>query len=77
MSDTFFTALESTGGTLAFGRLVWQGHLTPTSVKVSQLMTADAIRSRLDAQAADATLPLSAPPWEPVAWTNLGMPCNT
>lgn len=40
-------------------------------------MAADAIRSRLDSQAPEVTVKLSVPPWEPLAWTNTGMPCNT
>ncbi|MFE5030031.1 hypothetical protein ACFRAO_43800 [Streptomyces sp. NPDC056656] len=77
MSDTFWVALGSIGGTLAFGGVVWQGYLTRASLKVSQLMTADAIRSRLDSQAPGVTLKLSPPPWEPQAWNSTGMPCNT
>jgi hypothetical protein len=77
MSDTFWVALGSIGGTLAFGGVVWQASLTRASLKVSQLMTADAIRSRLDSQAPGVTLKLSPPPWEPQAWTNTGMPCST
>ncbi|MFF3720535.1 hypothetical protein [Streptomyces prasinus] len=77
MSDTFWAALGSIGGTLAFGGVVWQGYLTRASLKVSQLMTADAIRSRLDSQAPGVTLKLSPPQWEPQAWNSTGMPCNT
>ncbi|MFE2381096.1 hypothetical protein [Streptomyces misionensis] len=77
MSDTFWTAVGAIGGTLAFFGVVWQAYLTQRALKVSQLMTADAIRSRLDSQAPDVTLELSTPPWEPLAWTNMGMPCNT
>lgn len=77
MSSTFWDALGAIGGTLAFGGVVWQGYLTRASLKVSQLMTADAIRSRLDSQAPGVTLKLSPPPWEPLAWTNAGMPCST
>ncbi|MFC1431444.1 hypothetical protein ACEZDB_12405 [Streptacidiphilus sp. N1-3] len=46
-------------------------------MKVSQLIAADGIRSRLDAQAPEVTVKVSPPPWEPLAWTNTGMPCNT
>ncbi|MFJ1536366.1 hypothetical protein ACIOFV_50185 [Streptomyces mirabilis] len=77
MSDTFWTALGAIGGTLAFGGVVWQAQLTRAALKVSQLMTADAIRSRLDSQAPGVTLTLDAPPWDPKAWTPNGMPCNT
>ena len=83
MSETFWTALGAIGGTLAFGGVVWQGYLTRQqgyltreSLKVSQLMTADAIRSRLDSQAPNVTLRLSPPAWEPLAWSSHGMPCN-
>ncbi|OEJ20849.1 hypothetical protein AR457_42040 (plasmid) [Streptomyces agglomeratus] len=76
MSDTFWEALGAIGGTLAFGGVVWQASLTRASLKVSQLMTADAIRARLDSQAPEIRLKLSPPPWEPLAWTNAGMPCN-
>ncbi|GGP32395.1 hypothetical protein GCM10018980_68520 [Streptomyces capoamus] len=77
MSETFWTGLGAVGGTLAFFGVVWQAYLTHRALKVSQLMTADAIRSRLDAQAPDVSLELSTPPWEPRAWTSMGMPCNT
>jgi hypothetical protein len=77
MSETFWTAVGAIGGTLAFGGVVWQAYLTRASLRISQLMTADAIRSRLDVQAPAVTLKLSAPPWEPLAWNNTGMPCNT
>lgn len=76
MSDTFWVALGSIGGTLGFGAIAWQGYLTRASVKVSQLIAADTIRGRLDAQAPAVTVRLSAPPWEPLAATNHGMPCN-
>ncbi|MFF8973669.1 hypothetical protein [Streptomyces sp. NPDC014995] len=76
MSETFWDALSSIGTTLALGGVVWQGYLTRKALKVSQLMTADAIRSRLDSQAPDVTLKLSPPPWEPLAATNMGMPCT-
>ncbi|QJS99128.1 hypothetical protein G9272_01305 [Streptomyces asoensis] len=56
---------------------MWQVFLTRASLKTSQLMTADAIRSRLDSQAPDVTLKLSPPPLEPQAWNSTGMPCNT
>ncbi|NWF27516.1 hypothetical protein HW130_14795 [Streptomyces sp. PKU-EA00015] len=55
MSDTFWDALGATGGTLAFGGVVFAG-LTRASLEVSQPMTADAIRSRLDSQAPGVTL---------------------
>lgn len=77
MSDTFWVALSSIGSTAAFGVLAWQGYLTRASLKVSQLMTADAIRSRLDSQAPSIHLKLRTPPWEPLAWNSSGMPCNT
>lgn len=77
MSETFWTAVGSIGGTLAFGGVVWQAVLTRESLKVSQLMTADAIRSRLDSQAPGVALKLDVPPWEPLAWNNAGMPCST
>ncbi|MFJ8509639.1 hypothetical protein [Streptomyces avermitilis] len=76
MSETFWVALGSIGTTLAFGGVVWQGYLTRGALRVSQLMTADAIRSRLDSQAPGVTLKLSPPPWDPLAATNMGMPCN-
>ncbi|MCX5255078.1 hypothetical protein OOK27_13115 [Streptomyces canus] len=76
MSETFWVALGSIGTTLAFGGVVWQGYLTRRALRVSQLMTADAIRSRLDSQAPGVTLKLSAPLWDPLAATNTGMPCN-
>ena len=76
MSDTFWVALSSIGSTAAFGVLAWQGYLNAASLKVSQLMTADAIRSRLDSQAPSIRLTLSPPPWEPFAWNSSGMPCN-
>ncbi|QDN64325.1 hypothetical protein [Streptomyces sp. S1D4-14] len=76
MSETFWVALGSIGTVLAFGVVAWQGYLTRGALKVSQLMTADAIRSRLDSQAPKVTLKLSAPPWEPLAATNMGMPCS-
>lgn len=77
MSDTFWVALGSIGTTLGFGAVAWQGYLTRSSVKVSQLIAADAIRARLDSQAPVVTVKLAPPPWEPLAWTNIGMPCNT
>jgi hypothetical protein len=55
---------------------VWQGCLTRGALKVSQLMTADAIRSRLDSQAPGVILKLSPPPWDPLAAANMGMPCH-
>ncbi|MGW8768253.1 hypothetical protein ACWGN5_37905 [Streptomyces sp. NPDC055815] len=76
MSETFWTAVGAIGGTLAFGGVIWQANLTRQSVKVSQLMAADAIRSRLDSQAPDITLKLETPPWEPLAWNSSGMPCG-
>ncbi|MFB8247320.1 hypothetical protein ACFC5X_20040 [Streptomyces sp. NPDC055952] len=69
-------ALSSIGTALALGGVVWQGYLTRKALKVSQLMAADAIRSRLDSQAPGVTLTLSPPPWEPLAATSTGMPCN-
>lgn len=55
MPDTFGTALGTAlgaiGGTPAFFGAGWQAYLTHRAPKVSRLMTADAIRSRLDAQA--------------------------
>ncbi|MEU3787467.1 hypothetical protein [Streptomyces sp900129855] len=59
MSETFWVALGSIGTTLAFFGVVWQGYLTRGALRVSQLMTADAIRSRLDSQAPGVTLKLS------------------
>ncbi|KQZ17915.1 hypothetical protein AB0K86_21880 [Streptomyces clavifer] len=76
MSETSWVALSSIVATLAFGGVVWQGYLTRGVLKVNQLMTADAIRSRLDSQAPDVTLKLSPPPWDPLAATPTGMPCN-
>ncbi|MEU2556841.1 hypothetical protein ACF1GY_35925 [Streptomyces sp. NPDC014684] len=76
MSETFWVALGSIGTVLAFGVVAWQGYLTYGALKVNQLMTADAIRSRLDSQAPKVTLKLSPPPWEPLAATHMGMPCN-
>ncbi|MFD6294049.1 hypothetical protein ACFWFU_04365 [Streptomyces sp. NPDC060235] len=76
MSENFWTALGAIGGTLAFGGVVWQGYLTREALKVSQLMTADAIRTRLDSQAPAVALNMSEPIWEPQAWTPSGMPCN-
>lgn len=77
MSDTLWTAIGSIGTALGFAGVVWQGYLTRAALKVSQLVAADAIRSRLDSQAPKVTLTLNPPPWEPLAWTSLGMPCNT
>jgi hypothetical protein len=77
MSDTFWIGLGSIGSTLGFAAIAWQAYLTRETVKVSQLIAADGIRSRLDAQAPEVTVRLSEPPWEPLAWTNTGMPCNT
>ncbi|MGW2050829.1 hypothetical protein ACWCPF_37500 [Streptomyces sp. NPDC001858] len=77
MSETFWDALGSISTTLAFGVVAWQGYLTYGALKVSQLMTADAIRSRLDSQAPAVSLKLTPPPWEPQAWNNTGMPCST
>lgn len=66
------------GGTLAFGGVVWQANLTRRALAVNQLMAADAIRSRLDAQAPDVRLKLNAPPWEPLARpSHGGMPAGT
>lgn len=76
MSETFWVALGSICTALAFGGVVWQGYLTRGALKVSQLMTADAIRSRLDSQAPEVILKLSAPQWDPLAATSSGMPCN-
>ncbi|MFJ8010622.1 hypothetical protein [Streptomyces fagopyri] len=76
MSETSWVALGSIGTILAFGVVAWQGYLTRQALKVSQLMTVDAIRSRLDSQAPKVTLQLSPPPWEPLAATNMGMPVN-
>ncbi|MCX4993778.1 hypothetical protein [Streptomyces sp. NBC_00568] len=76
MSETSWVALGSIGTILAFGVVAWQGYLTRQSLKVSQLMTVDAIRSRLDSQAPKVTLKLSPPPWEPLAATSMGMPIN-
>ena len=65
MSDTFWTAVSAIGGTLAFFGVVWQAILTRRSLTVSQLMTADAIRSRLDSQAPDGFLSrIFKSPWE-------------
>ncbi|MFD3728861.1 hypothetical protein [Streptomyces sp. NPDC058671] len=77
MSETFWTAVGAIGGSLAFGGVIWQARLTRQSVRISQLMTADAIRSRLDSQAPDIILKLDPPPFPPQAWNNSGMPCNT
>ncbi|AVH61721.1 MULTISPECIES: hypothetical protein [Streptomyces] len=76
MSETFWDALGAISTTLAFGVVAWQGYLTYGALKVSQLMTADAIRSRLDSQAPAVTLQLTPPPWDPQAWNSSGMPCN-
>ncbi|MGW6796633.1 hypothetical protein [Streptomyces chartreusis] len=77
MSETFWVALGSISTTLAFGFVAWQAYLTRKALKVSQLMNADAIRSRLDSQAPGVTLKLTPPPWEPQAWKPTGMPCST
>ncbi|MGI5444109.1 MULTISPECIES: hypothetical protein [Streptomyces] len=77
MSGNFWTAVGSIGTALALGFIAWQAYLTLKTLKVNQLMTADAIRSRLDSQAPGVTLKLSAPLWEPQAWNSSGMPCNT
>ncbi|WP_181412119.1 hypothetical protein [Streptomyces griseorubiginosus] len=74
--NNFWDAWGAIGNTLAFGAVVWQGYLMRASLKVSQLMTADAIRSRLDSQAPEVTLKLGPPPWDPLAATNTGMPIN-
>ena len=76
--NNFWDAWGAIGNTLASGAVVWQGYLTRGALKVSRLMTADAIRSRLDSQAPAITLQLSPPLWEPLAATNgnTGMPCN-
>ncbi|WP_411119896.1 hypothetical protein [Streptomyces sp. 058-1L] len=58
MSETFWTAVGAIGGTLAFGGVIWQAYLTRGALTVSQLMAADAIRSRLDSQAPDVDLKL-------------------
>ncbi|USQ89855.1 hypothetical protein NFX46_18635 [Streptomyces phaeoluteigriseus] len=76
VSETFWTAVDAIG-TLAFFGVVWQAFLTRASPKSRRLMTADAIRGRLDSQAPDVTLTQSPPPWEPQAWNHTGMPCNT
>ncbi|WP_105974685.1 hypothetical protein [Streptomyces geranii] len=76
-AETFWTAVGSIGTTGALGFVGWQAYLTRAALTVSQLMTADAIRSRLDSQAPGVTLKLSEPPWEPLAWNSSGMPCNT
>ncbi|MCI3277603.1 hypothetical protein [Streptomyces cylindrosporus] len=77
MSDTFWTALAAVCSIPALAGVFWQGYLTRGTLKVTQLMAADAIRTRLDSQAPGVTLRLSEPPWEPLAATNHGMPCNT
>ncbi|MBK3584691.1 hypothetical protein JHN49_13490 [Streptomyces sp. MBT57] len=76
MSETFWTAVGAIGATLAFGGVIWQACLTRGALTVSQLMAADAIRSRLDSQAPDVDLKLDPPRWDPYAWNNTGMPCN-
>ncbi|MEW1583403.1 hypothetical protein AB0407_35810 [Streptomyces microflavus] len=76
MSETFWTAVGAIGGTLAFGGVIWQAYLTRGALTVSQLMAADAIRSRLDSQAPDVDLKLDPPRWDPYAWNNTGMPCS-
>ncbi|WP_151775769.1 hypothetical protein [Streptomyces abyssomicinicus] len=77
MSETFWTAVGSIGTTSAFFVVAWQAYLTRKALRVSELMAADATRSRLDSEAPRVTLALSDPPWEPLAWTPNGMPCNT
>ncbi|TXS48527.1 hypothetical protein EAO75_16460 [Streptomyces sp. uw30] len=67
MSETFWTAVGSIGTALALGFVAWQAYLTRAALRVSQLMTAGAIRSRLDSQAPGVTLKLTAPRWEPLA----------
>ncbi|MFB7429049.1 hypothetical protein ACFC0K_37825 [Streptomyces hydrogenans] len=76
MSETFWTAVGAIGGTLAFGGVIWQAQLTRRTLQVSELVAADAIRSRLDSQAPDVLLSMEPPPWPPLAWTPSGMPCN-
>jgi hypothetical protein len=89
MSD-FWVAFGSIGSTLGFFAIAWQAYLTREalqhsrtsveltreSVKVSQLIATDAVRSRLDAQAPAVTVKLSPPPWPPLSWNNTGMPFN-
>ncbi|WP_345282722.1 hypothetical protein [Streptomyces gulbargensis] len=56
MSETFWTAVGAKGTTLASGGVIWQANLTRRALAFNQLMAADAIRSRLDAQAPDVRL---------------------
>ncbi|GAA3918774.1 hypothetical protein GCM10022244_29970 [Streptomyces gulbargensis] len=41
---------------MASGGVIWQANLTRRALAFNQLMAADAIRSRLDAQAPDVRL---------------------
>lgn len=66
-SDTFWIALGSIGSTAGFAVIAYQSYLTRVAVRVSELIAADSVRSRLDSQAPEVTVRLSAPPWPPLA----------
>jgi hypothetical protein len=78
MSDTFWIALGAIGSTAAFFAIAYQSYETRVAVKVSQLIAADAVRGRLDAQVPEVTVRLSPPPWPPLARpTSGGKPVGT
>jgi hypothetical protein len=72
MSDTFWVALGSIGGTLGFAAIAWQASLMRADGKTNRLIAADYVRARLDLQAPAVTVQLDGPQWPPYAAPSLG-----